>query len=285
MHSLLKTGKPSRLREFVHELDLLFNEQWLLPVLFDSYRAYLLSASYDFTIKKWDVDEKYCVQTLIGHASNVRCLALTIDHFYVLSGDDEGFVLLWEIDSGKNSASFECHADSVNCLAVTPDGKSFITGSQDRTLRLWQLTPSGQSPLTFIGHTKAVRCVSISEDWVYSGGEDNSIRVWNISTASQLSLISTSSTLSSLVLSHPCLLISSSWDGCINFWDTSVPHKPQLLRRAQSRDDATCLAVASGGLLCRYVVAGSSDTTVCVWDPSSGTLMAQFDDFDEVHNL
>ena len=84
------------------------------------------------------------------------------------------------------------HFDGVRALAFHPIEPVLITASEDHTLKLWNLmrTIAGKKSAfldvepvyTFRGHDGAVlsTCMNPTGEQCYSGGQDGTVRVWNV---------------------------------------------------------------------------------------------------------
>ena len=148
---------------------------------------YLLSGSYDKTIKLWDIATGKEIRTFYGHNSLVESIAVTPDGKYVLSGSWDKTLKLWDIATGKEVRTFTGHTWWVLSVAITPDGKYALSGSQDKTLKLWDVT-TGKEIRTFKGHTDWINSVAVTPDGEYalSGSDDKTIKLWEIATGKEV---------------------------------------------------------------------------------------------------
>ena len=78
---------------------------------------------------------------LVGHTAPIRCLAVTPDGRWAVSGGDDHAVRVWDLGAGTPAAVLEGHTGLVRCLAVTPDGRRAVSGSFDGVVRVWHLKP------------------------------------------------------------------------------------------------------------------------------------------------
>ena len=92
----------------------------------------VVSASYDSTLKVWDVATGECVATLEGHSECVRC------------GVHCTFAMIW------------LRRRSIG-VAVFPDGRRVVSGSLDKTLKVWDVE-TGECVATLEGHSSGWRC-------------------------------------------------------------------------------------------------------------------------------
>jgi WD40 repeat protein len=140
----VETGRPIRLEG---------HEQSVQQVTFPPNGNYLASASYDYTVRVWDLSDYSCRTIFRGHTWGVWSVAFapnyssatTInsndeDNFLISAGSDQT-IRLWRLSSngGDSSESSVLHtADEViMSIAVSPlDGKTIAFGSQAETVRL-----------------------------------------------------------------------------------------------------------------------------------------------------
>jgi WD40 repeat protein len=120
----------------------------------------LYSASWDETIKIWDLHTLTCIRTLEGHSGWIDslCLSLTSNRLY--SGSWDNTIKVW------NTISYECmctmagHSDFVNSLCLFEDGSRLYSGSGDKTIKVWD-TANNTCITTLEGHTNAVTSLSL----------------------------------------------------------------------------------------------------------------------------
>jgi WD40 repeat protein len=73
----------------------------------------LVSASYDYTIKIWDLKLYQEIRTFKGHECRVSCVTVSDDEKSIISGDDKGSVWLWCLHTGKLLSCFEAHSSRI----------------------------------------------------------------------------------------------------------------------------------------------------------------------------
>jgi WD40 repeat protein len=62
---------------------------------------FLLSGSRDESIKMWDVNTGFCVQTIRGHTNWVKSVAVNIKGSLMASGSSDETVIVWNLDRLK----------------------------------------------------------------------------------------------------------------------------------------------------------------------------------------
>ena len=94
---------------------------WVTAVAASADFSRALSASYDQTLRLWDLDSGACRAVLEGHSDVVTAVAASADFSHALSGSRDQTLRLWDLDSGACGAVFEGHSDSVEAVAASAD--------------------------------------------------------------------------------------------------------------------------------------------------------------------
>ena len=112
----------------------------------------LASASYDNTVRLWDVEEGKCIEVFRGHTHRLRAIAFSPDDKTIVSGGWDHRLKIWNIDEGNESLrSLQGKTDWICSADISPDGQFVVSGSDDKTLKLWNVE-SEQVIKTFPGH-------------------------------------------------------------------------------------------------------------------------------------
>jgi|GEM_PF-1253048 len=153
-------------------------------------QQFLVSGSYDHTVRLWELPEGNLLATLEGHTDLVQCLAVSSDGKLLSTGTwgRDKTVKLWQLPDGELKGTIVGHEDAVLDLAISPDNLVLATGSKDKTLRLWSL-PAGEAIATIEGHTNSVKAIAFSADGqlLATGSWDKTVRVWSSKLSSLVS--------------------------------------------------------------------------------------------------
>ena len=109
-----------------------------VAVTADGRRA--VSASWDNTLKVWDLDAGHALRTLEGHSDLGPCGGgdggRQAGGLRLMRQDPEG---VGPGDAGSALRTLEGHSDWVAGVAVTADGRRAVSASWDKTLKVWDL--------------------------------------------------------------------------------------------------------------------------------------------------
>ncbi|XP_061167521.1 striatin-3-like isoform X5 [Saccostrea echinata] len=182
------------------------------------------------------------------------------------------------------------HFDGVRALAFHPVDPVLITASEDHTLKLWNLqktvpakkaTSLDVEPVyTFRAHIGPVLCLAVSStgEQCFSGGQDSTIRCWNIPSSNidpydsfDPSVLNctleghTNAIWGLSVHSSKMQLLSCSADGTVRLW--SPGQKPPLLQ-SYTAEEADGVPTSVDFVRCdpSQMVASYSSSNTYIYD-------------------
>jgi hypothetical protein len=88
---------------------------------------YVVSGSWDRTVRIWELATGKEVRRLIGQQGHVESVAVTPDGRYIVSGGNDATLRLWELATGEEIRRFAGHEGHVRSVAVTPDGRYVVS--------------------------------------------------------------------------------------------------------------------------------------------------------------
>jgi len=252
----------------------------------------LASASYDRTVRLWDVSDparpKALGKPLTGHTSWVSSAVFSPDGRTLASAGDDGTVRLWNVRDPRHPASLgkpvTGHDGTVYLLAFSPDGRTLATADEDHTVRLWNVAdPRHPVSLgTLTGATNAVRSIAFSPDGatLAAGGDDASIRLYDVADPRRPELLGKpltghAETVHSVAFSPDGhTLASGSSDDTVRLWDVTDPRRATALGSPLTGHTGPVWSVAfspDGSLL----AAGSADSSASLWNVGNPAFPSQ----------
>ena len=99
----------------------------------------LATASFDKTLRIWDLNSGMTLRTLNGHTGLVLCIAMTKDGSQLASGGLDNTIKIWDVPLAKPNATMQPHQGAAS-VALNADGTQWLTGGADKMLRIWNAT-------------------------------------------------------------------------------------------------------------------------------------------------
>ena len=251
----------------------------------------LASASWDQTVRLWNVKTGRLLHTLTGHTSDVLSVVFSPDGQTLASGSWDGTIRLWNPNNGKLKKTLTEHTGGVTSVAFSPNGRTLVSGSADQTVRLWNTT-TWKVKSTLRGHTDIVDAVAFSPNgnMVASGSRDGTIRLWNPNTGEHEGMLKGHTGDIRIAFTPDSNMVASgSRDGTIRLWNPNTgEHKRTLTTQREGihpvvfSPDGGTLLIGGRGISVwdtqteEYKVpfAGNIGTTLCVVFSPDGQMVA-----------
>ncbi|CAM8977807.1 unnamed protein product [Rhodiola kirilowii] len=168
---------------------------------------HVVSAAYDRTIKVWDLQKGFCVNTIIFH-SNCNALCFSMDGLTICSGHVDGSLRLWDIQSGKLLNEVAAHSLSVTSVSLSRSGTMVLTSGRDNLhnlfdIRSLELCGTLRASGNKVASNWSRSCISADDSYVAAGSADGSVHVWSISKGDIVSTLK----------EHTAPVLSCSWSG------------------------------------------------------------------------
>jgi WD40 repeat protein len=242
----------------------------------------------------WDVATHRPLAVLAGHQGHqaIDALAFSPDGKLLVSKAGDKTLRLWDVTKRFQIAALAGETSTGHSLAFSPDGKLLATGAPGGLIRLWSLArPGGRGgerrarqrpragrrpgrPVAMLpGHKADVLCLAFSPDGnlLASGGQDNTIRLWEMATKREVTTLWGHEGPVNAVAFSPDgkTLATGSGDSTIKLWDAGGYQKAggQALTTLRIPERAVLsLAFAPDG---RTLASGSVDGMVRLWDATT----------------
>jgi WD40 repeat protein len=236
----------------------------------------LATASDDKTIKLWHSNTFEEICTLFGHSHAVKSVAFHPNGQILASGSWDKTIKLWDINTGIEICTLIGHKLQVTSVAFSPEGQLLASASCDRTIRLWQIAAPEDSDKEFknrpcysllstlSGHAWTVLTVAFSPDGkiLATGSDDNTIKLWKVSTGQLISTLSAHSwsVVAVAFTADGETLISASWDKTIKLWRISTAE--EIITLSGHADSVSTIAISP---VAQLIASGSRDKTIKLW--------------------
>ena len=263
----------------------------------------IVSASDDGNIKTWDVASGKVTSTIGSNEGPVTCCTVSRDGTFVVSSKHQksgwDCLTVWNVSDWTERATLWGFQIRTYGCAISDDAQ-FIVSAHDTELRIWDAptrntrwpqrkravlrghvgnpaVPGTAVAMGVIIAFNAIKTFAISPDgtFIISGGDDGSVRVWDVprnrqwgSQKARAVLLGHTGVISCCAISPDgAYIVSGGWDARLNMWDMATGARGELRGH---RDRVTCCAISPDAA---FIVSGSWDRTIAIWDSATGQLL------------
>ncbi|MBN3939674.1 TIR domain-containing protein [Nostoc sp. NMS9] len=224
----------------------------------------LASASFDRTIKLWNLETGQCIHNLKGHNGRVWTIVWSPDSQYIASGSADNTIRVWRTDTGKLIRKSSMHTGVCLCMAWSPNETIVAAGGTGDDWSINLMDIKTRKSETIEGHSGQVNSLVWSPDGkvLASASHDSTIRLWDKETKQlKKTLKGHSGDVYSVAWSPDgTLLASASLDNTIRLWN---PQTVQTLFVLEGHTGSVnCVEFSHDG---KFLASKSSDGTVRLW--------------------
>jgi guanine nucleotide-binding protein subunit beta-2-like 1 protein len=234
---------------------------------------YALSASWDRSLRLWNLKTGACFGKFLGHTKDVLATAFSPDNRHILSGGRDNKLKIWNVKGEcVYTLDKDCHTDWVSCVRFSPAVQSpvIVSGGWDNVVKVWSLSDF-RCLHTLKGHTGYITTVTVSPDGSLcaSGGKDGVAKLWDLNRGESLYELACNETINQLAFSPNRYWLVAATESMIHIWDLESKATIAELTAPKPEGDKSkkspeCLSVAwsaDGATL----FAGFTDGTIRAW--------------------
>ncbi|RYO89157.1 hypothetical protein DL766_008637 [Monosporascus sp. MC13-8B] len=244
----------------------------------------LATGSYDSTIKLWNIGTGQVIRTLKGHTSGIR--ALQFDDRLLVSGSLDNTVKIWNWRTGVCINTLH-HQGGV--ISVHMDGDLLASGSIDRTVKVFNFKTNISWCLR--GHTDWVNHVrlDVASRTLFSASDDLTVKLWDLDTQTCIKTYEGHVGQVQQVLPLPDDFEFEDEQSCEADTASVSSHRSGTPAPCPSSSLSSGVAdeerAAYGPLFMenpdralppRYMLTGSLDNTMRLWDTASGKTLHHY---------
>lgn len=235
---------------------------------------YLASASFDRTVKLWNLATFKEEREYTGHSDFVYAVDFAPDGAWLASASKDRSVKVVETLTGKSMRTFSGMTDDVLAVAVHPDGKSVVSSGLQPGIYWWEVE-SGERARLQNGHRVAVNEIVVSADGklIASAGSDSTVKLWDGSSGAVKTSMTTDSIAYAVALSADGKRVAAGcFDGTVRVWDvTSNRHIVTLLSLPPYSGEPEWLALTPEG----YASAHPGVVGAASWEMGTQAVKAE----------
>ncbi|MBI5295032.1 MAG: hypothetical protein HY869_06120 [Chloroflexi bacterium] len=263
------------------EISRMTHDDTVTSIAFGPDGRQVISSSLDHTARAWDVLPWQNIAQE-NHETPVLSIAFSPDSNYIASSDESGTILIRETGTDREVTRINLDAppsesedglpfvytpktNPVFSIAFSPDGKYIVSGSFDNTVRIWDIKTGAEIERMSSGYgiennysdgiprySRGIYSVAYSTDskFVVSGGQDGTIRVWEVKSGGEITRMK---------IEEPVYTVNYSYSNRV----LAVNFSPDG----------------------KYIVSGSSDNTVRIWEISTGREIFRGLHYQKTHSI
>lgn len=232
----------------------------------------VVSASYDNTIKVWDIS----TQTSLAPLINGEISEYDIFGFVSASPSPDGLLIvttsltdavqIWDINTGECIWRLKNESTYYRYATFSPSGGKIAVTSLNEIVEIWSIKDR-KRVLELKGHTEKVIFAAYNSDgsMIVTASEDKTIRIWDAHTGICYSILTGHTESINMVKYSPDdkLIASASDDNTIRIWD---PESGECIMVLHGHTNSVkTIAFDSDGT---FLISTSIDGCARIWDLS-----------------
>ncbi|KAG7400233.1 hypothetical protein PHYBOEH_006571 [Phytophthora boehmeriae] len=236
--------------------------------------THLVTGGYDQSVRLWDIATGAVAKTFRGHFASVCDVQFNRHANFIVSGSKDGSIRLWDILSGLCVHTLRQTLGEVTSISMASNGYTLLSGSRNNSNRLWDLR---------MLHTPRAHLSTGLSSTGSSGGSSGSLSSYTGAGVSGFSNGYGSGYASANGIgvsggagfgsSSNLSAIGSFNGGSTTFSGSRNAEQRPLQRFKGHQNTAKNIVRASFGPRERFVLGGSEDGYVYVWEVATGKLL------------
>lgn len=233
---------------------------------------FVLTGSYENTVKLWDVATGKLLKTLKGHKGYLVSLSFSNDDTKIVSVDSYRNIIIWNTDTGKNLYDFKnidfsgyvCFAPDDNGIFYAGFGKVFLYDIESRKIIKSYIDEDDYN---------AKIAVSYNKKMIATVGTERRIIIWDIATCKQITkIVGHNSEIQDVVFTKDDkYVITCSRDKTIKIWE--IKTGKEIKSFSGHGDYIWSINLSKDG---KYLISSGQDKKINLWDIKKGALIKTF---------
>lgn len=227
----------------------------------------IVTASFDRTLKLWDIDSQNVLRTMEGHTGIVLTVDVSPDGQQIASGGSDRSIRLWDVPNSDPVTTHEIHDSPLTAVATSRNGLLTATADKQGSVRVWAtqvdtategdaLQPGFQKPTFEVSLEREITRLAwrIDNQKLAAACSDGSVFILSLSPDSdpiETRLHAHDGAVTGAVFSaNNRFLLTSGADGYVRRWPTTFSRSLQFEGVPKA---ATAVAIHPNGSLITVV--------------------------------
>jgi WD40 repeat protein len=197
----------------------------------------LVTASFDQTLKLWDIESQKMLRTMQGHTGIVLTVDVSPDGRVIASGSSDRTIRLWDVPKSDPVLTSKVHDSPATAMATSKDGTLIATADDKGLVRIWTaavaVAGDDAAPAAFEKPTREINIGMLVSRLAWRNDKlqlavacaDGTIRIINPADGGITGPIGAhDGAISGLVFSpNNQQIYTSGADGFVRRWPTTIP--------------------------------------------------------------
>jgi len=192
---------------------------------------------------------------------------LNTEDYWIISGARDEKCVMWYADTRIRPRNLMGHTGAIFSVAIAKDGLSIVSGAADKKVIIWNT--DGTVIKVCTDHNGPTYCVATCVNQCsVSGSADHTLRLWHRDGSLARVMRFHSAAVNCTTHLVDGRIISGCKDGSMAVWT----NEGEFLSNLEGHESTVICVVPGpnqGGEFC--VVSGSTDHTLRVWNPTTGS--------------
>ncbi|MCA9215200.1 MAG: WD40 repeat domain-containing protein [Planctomycetales bacterium] len=187
-------------------------------IAFSRSGSKLAIVGFDRSIQIYDVEHQTLMRALPAPCRDMRCIEFSPDDRLIAGGGRNGKLAVYDVPSGKQLALLDAHRQRIRAICFDTDNEQVVTAGEDRYLRAWDTKTFELNAELNSDKSKPMSMVSVGPGIIATGGSDNNISIWNLTTMKRQRVLRGHTGSVVALDTKDGLLVSGSFDATVRVW-------------------------------------------------------------------
>lgn len=239
---------------------------------FNSSKTKIVSASFDKTIKVWNVETKQHLLTLQGHTDFVYAAKFSPGDKHIVSVSRDRTAKIWDAGTGKLLHTLSGHKFSIFDLSFSKDGKRVTTISRSGGVKEW-LIETGTLLHSIAQDYDYKSFITLSTDGKYLATTNflsSELNVYNLTDGSLAHRLTGHKQIvnAARFFNRDKNLLSTSEDGSYCIWNVATG---ELIKRVLAHSSGINTATMAADE--KWLITTAKDSSIKKWDLNTYRLL------------
>lgn len=219
------------------------HSHFISDICLSSDNNHLLSASWDKSLRLWDLSQGKSTERFTGHTKEVLCCSFSSDNRQILSSGADKTIKLWNVKGVcRFTSSTNNHSDWVSNVRFlgrsTTKGNFansfFASTGWDGRLKIWN-NQSFEIKDSFKAHDGNINAITTSPKgtFIVTGGKDKKVKVWDFNDCSKpVAEFDAGAIVTGLAFNPKTSWIAVGTENGIKVWDFEAKENSLLAEQA-----------------------------------------------------